>query len=241
MKKNLPIILILFLVVVGAFFIFKKHAVAPVEQVPTQSQEIAITTVSVAEQNYSGSYPKITGGGAIAVAARVYVANEIASFKKDADNEVPDIRKEFGSDSPSAQYTIDIQGTYQKGSVYDSIILSEYTFTGGAHGNSVSKVFTASKDGAIVSLKDVISKTQQAAFVSYVKKKLLAYDSEDMQDGQPVVFTDEVEKLTLGSFENWSMDAKNLTIYFDRYAVAPGVVGDIDLQLPRKDVAKFLK
>jgi hypothetical protein len=246
MKKPNIIIIILLIILIGVsvILIFKKQVSSPVvsNQNPVETQtpkEISISSVDINEQNYSGSRPEITGDGLLADAARKYVVGELASFAKDANEQVPDMRKEFGADSPSANYAIDLSANYLKGDIYDSIIVDEYIYTGGAHGSDVLTVFTASKSGVITTLKDIINPSQQKAFLAYVKQKLFTRDVDG--EDNSLVFPDSVNALTIDTITNWSLDAKNLTLYFSQYEIAAGAAGSLDLELPRAEIQKFLK
>lgn len=239
------IILIIALLAGGAYLVFKPkdtiapQVVTPVVKTPTP---ISISEVKITKEYYTGTRPEILGDSALASAARTYVAGEIATFEADANEQVPDMRKQFGADSPTGQYTIDIKGTYEKGDGYDSIILDEYLYTGGANGMSLYKVFTANHEtGVITSITDVVPTSQQSAFVAYVKKKLLTYNPEGVEGAGSMVFKEDVAKLTIASLQDWSIDADAMTIYFDKYAVAPGATGPIALHLPRAEVNKYLK
>jgi hypothetical protein len=241
-KKMHPVTIIVVLVLIGlgVFFIFKHKTVVapstttetPVSQAPTA---ISISEVPINETNYSGKSVVITGSGTLADTARAYIADEIATFSQEANSDImPDV--------PSGQDTIDIEGSYQKGSAYDSIILSEYLYTGGANGMSIYKVFTTSHaTGAITSIKDIIAQSEEQAFVTYVKQKLLAYEPDSNTDYGQVIFPEDIANVTMDSFDDWSMDDKNLTLYFDKDTVAAGAVGAIKLDLPLSEVAKFLK
>jgi len=247
-KKAGVFLLALILIALVLFFIFKhKTAVAPATTstpIVTSSQSISITEVPISEKYYSGSRPIIAGSGALADAARKYLDTEIANFAQEANDNVPLALQQPDVDPASAQYTIDIKGEYKKGDKYSSIILNEYLYTGGANGASTYKVFTADNaTGTIISLQDIIAPSQQANFLAYVKQKLLAYQpaDDDSDNSEPVVFKDSVDKLTFSSLTDWSIDDSNLTLYFDQYAVAPGAIGAIALDLPQIEIVKFLK
>ncbi len=153
--------------------------------------------------------------------------------------DVPDMRAHFGSDSPTAHYTIDIEATYISGPKTESIVLGTYAYTGGANGNSTYKVITADKvSGKILSLSNLIQKEKTSAFTAVVKQALLDWRPDESDD--QVVFPDEVKALSFNDFSNWSLDDKNLTIYFDKYAIGPGVLGAVEFPLPIEKVQDFI-
>jgi hypothetical protein len=245
MKKRSNTILIILVILVIAFVVYSKNQSSPSVPTVSPTQEehlplaIKITEADIKEANFTGTKASIAGGGAVADAARKYVDETIADFKSEADTDVPEMRKEFGVDSPSASYSINIDATYVKGSRTESIVLSTYTYTGGAHGNTSYKVFTASlENGKIISLSDIIERGKQNSFTSLVKQKLYSWRPEGSD--ALVVFEDAVKDLTFNSFSDWSLDDKNLILYFDQYEIGPGVLGEVAFPLSLTEIKDFL-
>ncbi len=201
---------------------------------------ITITTKNIDEKNFTGKMTVVAGPAAsnLVIESNKYIKSTVASFKAQADKDVPDMREKFGADSPTANYTIEIEGTHIKGDKTESIVLSTYAYTGGANGNSTYKVFTASKDGKILSLSDVIGEYQEDAFAEHVRKQLTAWRPEESTG--PVVFEEEVANLTFSSFTNWAIDGSNLVLYFDKYEIGPGVLGAVAFPLPLSSLKTFL-
>ena len=200
---------------------------------------ILITSKDIKEINFSGSMPIISGSRTVAVKARGYVEKEISDFKESADKEVPDLIKEFG-DNPPSKYAIDIEAKYVKGEKVESIVISVYIYTGGAHGSTTYKVFSASTvSGKILSISDIIKKDKQETFVSFVDKELNDWRPDG--ESQSVVFDDSIKDLTFDSFSNWSLDNKNLTIYFDQYQIGPGVLGTVAFPISLDKIRDFLQ
>lgn len=201
---------------------------------------IHLTTEKITEENFSGSMPVISGANPLAIKMREYVQTEITEFKKEADANVPGMREKFGTDSPMATYTIDLVSKYIKSAKTESIETSVYSFTGGAHGNTIYKVITTDRSsGKVLVLSNVIKKVEQNAFTEFVKKQLNNWRPEG-SDVSPV-FTDEVKDLTFNSFANWSLDDKNLTLYFDQYAIGPGALGATAFPLSLEQIKNFLQ
>lgn len=210
------------------------------EKVIKELAPISITTENIKEENFTGKIPKISGESIVAVKARAYVAQTVALFKKQADVDVPLMRTDFGEESPTAQYEIDIDAKHIKSIKTESIILLVYTYTGGAHGNSLYKVFTSSiATNKILSLADVIKKDKQTNFTELVKKKLNAW-RPDGSDGV-AVFSEEVNALKFSSFENWSFNDSKLLLYFAQYEIGPGVLGEIVFPLFPAEIEDFLE
>jgi hypothetical protein len=244
--KSIGLITML-VIVVAVLFFWKRSKNDTVSTMPRSDQKqtikttvpISIRTEDIKEENFSGTTAVISGSSALATAARAYVESEIAQFRTSANEEVPDIRSEFGSDNPMANYTIDISAKYTWGSKTESIIINEYAYTGGANGHSLYTVMTSiAGGGTLLSLSDVIARDKRSAFVGLIKKELIAWRPEESEE--PVVFEDEVKNLTFDSFVDWSLDDQNLVLYFDKYEVGPGVLGAVAFPISRGKIKSFL-
>jgi len=249
-KKNKPkgivYLVVLVILVVAGLYLKERHNTTSVvpetlkEETAKSLPEISIGTENIKEENFSGTRPTISGDSTVAVVARTYIEERVNEFKTEADTDVPDMREKFGADSPMASYTIDISAAEVKSEKTQSIVLSEYTYTGGANGNSSYKVITASiVSEKILSLANIIKKDKQTSFTNFVKKELKAWRPEGSTSS--VIFEDEVKNLTFGSFTNWSLDDKNLTIYFDKYQIGPGVLGAVAFPLPLGKIKDFIE
>jgi hypothetical protein len=241
--KNMAILL---LVILAIWLGFRHPKTAPAPEPENSAQApantssgISITKEKITEANFSGSRPVITGGGDLADAARSFVDKTLSDFKTQADKEVPDIKAHFGADEPAAMYTLDIDAKDIKGPKTESIVLVEDIYTGGANDNEVFKVFTASlASGKLLDLSDVIKTSQQAPFTELVKKELDAWQPSGTT--APVVFTDEVDSLKFSDFTDWSLDSQNLTLYFSKYAIGPGVLGAVPFTISLDKLSDML-
>lgn len=246
MKKILIALAIILVLVAAGRQFYRRYqsrlSNTPEPVLPETVEKTAATTITkqeIKKENYSGSQPVISGTSPLAAAARTYVDNAISEFEMQANADVPAMREEFGPDSPPASYTIDIDAKAVDGPGTASIVLTQYVYTGGAHGSSTYKVFTASREsGALLTLRDVIRADKQTAFTEFIQKKLLAW-SPDSNTSAPVVFPEDVTNLSFASFENWTLDDKNLTLYFSQYEIGPGVLGAVAFPIPLADIAAF--
>lgn len=202
---------------------------------PTVDTAITITSLPIKEQYYSGTSIGIAGTSTLADTARLYVTSIINDFAATAAKEVPPMATQFGAGSPPATYTIDLNAVVVTGQTTTSIVIDSYVYRGGANGMSAYKVFTASKTtGKILALTDIIPTDKQQAFVSFVKKELLAQKDYG-------VFPQDVQTLTMNSFRNWSFDTEgNLTIYFDKYEIGPGALGAVAFPISSDKVQPYL-
>lgn len=208
------------------------------EQISDNKIPISISTKDIKEKNFSGTKPEISGSSPIVVEAQAYIEQRISDFRTQANNDVPEMRKEFGAENPTSNYTIDINATYLKSEKTESIVISEYVYTGGANGNNSYKVITISlSEGKVLSLSDVIKKDKQTDFVSFVKKELINWRPVGSEGS--VVFEEEVKNLVFDSFKNWSLDNENLVLYFDKYQIGPGVLGAVAFPLSLNKIKNF--
>lgn len=243
-SKLFAIILFIATFYVG-FYLGEKNLETIPKDENTQKQvvrnivPVRISNKDIKEENFSGKMPVISGESALALSARAYVKEQISLFRTEANTDVPDMRKKFGADSPVATYTIEINAKYIKNKKTESIIMTMYTYTGGANGNDSYKVITASLvDNKILALSDVIKQEEQVAFMEFIKNKLFVW-RPDGSDGSPV-FPDEVKNLEFSSIENWSLNDSNLIIYFDKYSIGPGALGAVEFPLPLNKISNFL-
>lgn len=206
----------------------------------TSATVLTISKKDITEENFTGTEPVITGSSFLADTARAYITQTIADFRTQANTDVPAMRTQFGADAPTATYTIDSDATYTHAHKTESLVISQYVYTGGANGNSAYKVFTVKEGGVeLLTLGGVIKESKKDAFTKYVIQKLLAYRPEDST--APVVFEEEVKALKFDSFQNFSFDGNNLILYFDKYEVGPGVLGAFPFPLPLSKVKEYMR
>lgn len=242
MKKFSLIIVILISAFAASFFLDKKEEVVNQTSIPIENaekEEIKITKKEIKETNFSGNTIQFSGVSPLAKVARNYVAITIADFELRANEEVPELKNQFGSNVAALEYSIELEGSYKEGPKTESIVISSYVYTGGANGMSFYKVFTASKrSGQVISITEAIEQSSQTDFVKLVQDALIVWRPEGVPE--MVVFEEEVRNLSLSDMANWTLDDKNLTIYFDKYQVGPGALGAVAFPLPTKNIQAFL-
>ncbi|HEY1041446.1 MAG TPA: DUF3298 domain-containing protein [Candidatus Paceibacterota bacterium] len=242
MKTNITaLIFLVIIVLIGLIIVNRNKSEMPTDTTtPTQTtQEISITDQKITQENYSATKPVISGTGALADAARAFVDQNVATFGVTADKEVPDLRKEFGADAPTAHYELEMEADTVQSPTTMSIVINSYAYTGGANGMSSYKVFTASKKtGKVLALNDVIKQDQQGAFLNTVKQQLLSY-RPDGGDTLPV-FKEQVQKLGLAQLDDFAFNPTEMIIYFDKYEVGPGAMGPVPLPIPLTVLQNYL-
>jgi hypothetical protein len=242
--RNLQIFLLI-LIIIGLGLIFTRDKWVPklVDVIissessnETKSSPIEITSIDIKEENFAGKKPVFSGDGVLVSESNKYIENVVAEFKKQADEDVPEMRKQFWKDNPTANYSIDITAKEVRGHLTTALVLSVYTYTGGAHGSSYYKVFNIlTNTDQLISLSDAIRTDKQLEFTNLAKKELNAW----RPDNTVAVFPEDVNALTFTSFKNWTLDKENLTVYFDQYEIGPGVLGAVAFPIPLSKLPDF--
>jgi len=228
----LLIILVLALIILLAFWLSKRT----VTDAPGDTQTITQTSITeqvITEENFTGTRPVLSGSSTAVVAANRYLDETIAAFRAQANQDVPDLRKQFGNDAPPSHYTLDFKAKIVTGENTQSIVIDGYRYTGGANGMSFYAVFTVNTTtNKLLGLTDIVSTDRQGAFTEYVKKAILA-----KQEG---IFPESVTALTFESFKNFSFTDDSLIIYFDKYEIGIGALGAVAFSLPLSDIGEFI-
>ncbi len=242
--KILIVVVLLLCVFYVGYYFGNKNEVADIEGINENTEEkqevpVLINFKEIKEENFEGTVPEIVGENTVANEARTFVAKVVEEFRTQSNKDVPEMRKQFGQDNPSSNYSINIDAKYKKSSKTESIVLSIYTYTGGAHGTSSYKVFnTSNATGKELSLTDILQTGKEDAFVELIKRELYNWKSNDMDSS--MFFTDAVEELNFEFFTNWSLDDENFVVYFNQYDIGPGVLGQIAFPIPLEKVKSFL-
>lgn len=201
-------------------------------------QPTAIEQEEITSEYFSGSISHITGSSAAAKAAEAYLHERFEAFEAQANTDVPALREQFGENAPSGTYEIHLTASVIEGADTESIVIEQYEYTGGANGMSSYKTFTSPKKGGkVLALSDVIAAGQEEVFTQEVRTRLTRWESEN--EGVSL-FAEDVATLTFDFFSNWSLSGDTLTVYFDKYAVGPGVIGALALPIPLTEIESML-
>lgn len=230
---------IIVLLIVFVVFLFKKEdTLTIINETPNQGEvkDISIIKETIKEENFTGSTPLISGSSILAVKARGFVEETVEVFRAQANKDVPDMREKFGQDAGPASYSIDIEAKHLIATNTEAIVMSVYTYTGGAHGSSSYRVINSVKgEDKILTLADVIK--EKDSFTRLVKDELNRWQVE----GTIAVFPEDVQNLKFDSFENWAISGEDLIIYFDQYEVGPGALGAFAFPIPLQKLQDYLK
>lgn len=236
MKKPITLIigLVVFIAIAIGFrssvvqdFIFQPSSHFPVSTTdPNNRRAIVFTKYKTKEPNFQAEYTKVNEKSVLAQITNSYVRSQVSQFKDQADNDVPDLRKKFGE----PHYNLIINASYIQGDLTHSVVLSEYRYTGGANGMSTYKTFTVKRDGNLpVKIGDIIPSENEEPLLKIVKDSLLEISGED---GISKVDQEAVDKLTFSSLDDWAIGTDSMYFYFDKYEVASGAVGPVEVEIP---------
>ncbi len=196
----------------------------PVEAIPAVS---AYEPVSIKEKldyiTTDITYPRFPGNKELSSAIERYVQQDYPPVKAEA--------LETKGKNPTSVLSYEYITNYEviEDATFTSVLLTTYTYTGGAHGLESNKSFVWNKKTK--ALQNVV----QASGLSYTAiaaKCQTALKKRDFYtaDGSVEAGTQPDDE-HLGTF---TIDGKKLTIYFDPYAVAPYSEGiqTVDITLP---------
>ncbi len=132
---------------------------------------------------------------------------------------------------------ISIEETYRSKELA-TVALSQYTYTGGAHGNgSVAYVNFDIKTGEII-LNEQLIKDKEGLSKIAEKKLREDYKIPESEDINSTVFWFENDKFYLS--EDIGFEEDKVVIHYNQYEIASYADGSIDIELTFSEVAPFL-
>lgn len=173
------------------------------------------------------------------------ISGKINSFKEEsrvnwkarldtmpADKPVPD--------NPEEPFTfLASWDSAQLNNTYLSLVIKIYYFTGGAHGNEEIHAFNYDiVKKKKIEIKDFFDSAQEA-----LKKisQISAQDIKSQLQSQGWKEDDNLKEMVnqgtsplFKNFQSFNFDSYNLTIYFQRYQVAPGAAGSLTVTISRQ-------
>lgn len=138
----------------------------------------------------------------------------------------------FNPYSAYSQYTI----TYNKNCFF-SYYYDNYTFTGGAHGNTIRHSKTTSlNSGDTISLSDFFRKEEN--YKEIVLTEILRQAEKNMS-ADPNLYFENYKELIVKNFNKKSfyLSDDGIVIYFGQYDIAPYAVGIVEFTIPYSMVA----
>lgn len=233
-KKNWSIIIIVILLgVIWYLYTSPKKEVVETQKTPTQttvktpelSEKIKNETI---KETYTGqtinvTYPTLNSTEATK-AIKKYIDEEISIFKENTD---------WGVDtgiSPveNSDLFLTIDYREEKSSHIHTYVFIEETYTGGAHPLHMSKTFSVSRSGKVLSVTDLFTNEKDGLFTiaPFVQKEL---SSRGIGDASQIK---EGAAPTVENYQNFIPTDTSLTIIFDPYQVAAYAAGTQIVEIP---------
>jgi hypothetical protein len=257
--KN-KIILVLVLVLVGAVVIFALNKEpAEVPEVPFepenngQSFGEGIDVVSYSEKNelfdITVNYPQFElASEAFNDSIKEFVEDAVKTFKEIAEENWK-ARKEFDKtllEYPETPFYFETGWrSAQSNENYISCIINYYSFSGGAHGDSVIKTFNFDVlEQEEISFSDFVGNSQEnlnkiADLVKAELESQILADAEGEQDEILQSMIDEGASPVFKNYENFVFDENNLTVCFQKYQVAPGSFGLLEVEINKNELEEL--
>ncbi|RYG72284.1 DUF3298 domain-containing protein [Lentibacillus lipolyticus] len=116
---------------------------------------------------------------------------------------------------------------------------SAYQIAGGANGTNTVKSFTIDlTENKILKLDDVLDMNKETIEQIQKLTKEALYRDKDVK---PYIMNDLLEKALQDPKDwEWSINNKNMTLYFDEYEIAAGAAGEIRAAIPIDEIKPYL-
>lgn len=245
MKNKIIWLIIAIIIVLIIVIIYDAKKYNWFEKTPEDILSMSVSSVSQSDNffNIKAEYPQFKDIDPIFnKKISDFVTGEIDDFKKEATDNWQ-ARKDTATpeypvpDNPEQPFDFIANWTpTQLNAKHISFTINIYYFSGGAHGNDEVSTFNydiaTNKEITILDFlnnsQENLNKVSELAVkdinFQLMSKGLQADDSLDqmIKDGT---------KPTTENFKNFNFDKNKLIIYFQKYQVAPGVVGEITVSL----------
>jgi len=215
--------LVLIIIVIGFFYFVKM-------QKPTVS---VLPVASLVSEKLSGkyytadlSYPQSSATQYPEVYA--FATSTVQDFLSQAEN-ISDSDVQIMGLGGDRIYNLTVTTRVATSSQTVTYIVSAYTFTGGAHGNTAVATFTYDKSDKLVTLDDVFS----APYLDKIAKLARTYFYNILGDYKNPEMIDLGTTATSTNFSDWYLTDQNITFIFGQYQVGPYVIG-----MPEFSIAK---
>lgn len=150
---------------------------------------------------------------------REYVFGEIESFKDDATGSYMEI-------APPRQHVYKSTSEKFITQKYVSYKVMTYLYRGGANGVGLVKTFVFTKEGRPVALEGLLSEDE--------KGELLRQVREQVREVNEIPPEEELSfRVTYEDIKNFIITDTSLVLLFDEYAVAPGALGVVSIEIDK--------
>ena len=154
-----------------------------------------------------------------------------------AANEYTAAMADAGIDDALFAMDLKVRDAYVNGDVL-SIVLEEYSYTGGAHGSSLRCAFNYDlNDGHLLAWEEISA--DSTALAKTLKEYIIAQASSNSYDDY--YFFDYYEEYLDSAFGDgtWYFSNEGLTIIYNQYTIAPYAAGIIEFTIPLEEIEQL--
>ncbi len=252
MKKGLIFVLVTIIVILGGYIIidkvydgdinniFNKHEEKEIEEKKDESSSIKDDfIISYKEEKYevekivsTRNLPIIVSKNYQDIATKIQesltdISNQEWKNIKDSEDEYKNVLE----DNLGIKYLVDESKRTNK---YISFKFTEEGTFGGVSWDSIKVYNYSFKNGEVLKLSDIVSNYDKfmSEVVKLVKNKL----SEENIDVSEDVIKSEIVK-----DGNWSIDSNELIFYFDKYSIASGAAGVVNISVSFDEIGNYIE
>lgn len=224
-------VLILIVVVVAGFLLFEKIQkptvfVLPIAPLVFEKSTEKYYTMELSYPRSSATqYPEIYN----------FIGQTKADFLSQFDNISDSDAADMGITSDN-KWDLEISTRVATSTQTATYIVSVYTFTGGAHGNTSVETFTYDARGKLVTLDDFFA----APYLEKVAGLARTYFYNTLGDEMIPSMVDAGTEATTTNFSAWYLTDENLTFIFQSYQVGPYVIGMPEFSIARNALSDII-
>ncbi|MED1563581.1 hypothetical protein AJ85_12095 [Alkalihalobacillus alcalophilus ATCC 27647 = CGMCC 1.3604] len=246
------LVLLILVVVVSSFFfsLLKKNTAT------IQAQEVVVSQGQIIDENDPSFETKYSGIDVISKTKQtgIYTSSIIVpetgieaidenvhgwlNNKEKEFLEQVDLNKDFLNEDHLAHLNIQMTTQQITSHIY-SFIFSNYQYYGGANGNQEVTTFTIDLEkGKILELEEVLAVNKDLVDTIYqLAFNLLQEDEERFS----FIFEDYLEDvLKTPTKWKWSLSSDVFSLYFDKYEVAAGAAGLMQVDIPLDEILGYI-
>ncbi len=219
MKKIYLVLLALFLVLLVAGFLLQKSN----QKNPFNDSDRSPTIIDNSPQSKDVIYESVTPTHDISVVFPAGAPSVVVDYIQD---EIDTFAKLEHLETDGEPYVLRIDYKKFDNPEYESYVLGQYSFTGGVNGNELRKTFVFDKlTNTEVNFVDFFNDEERVDVLTTELSRLLGekYGESWFKEG----ITPES-----GNLENVYVTNNAIGFAFPEYAVAPGVEGAVDIEIP---------
>lgn len=245
MRNKIIWLLILIVLGFGIFFGFKNF-----NKTPKNSVSLFVSSVLEKDEMYDihAEYPQFkVADESFNKEIKDLIEQSISSFKENSKSNWDAIRETSETLMPENPFYFEATWTSsQINNDYISFVIHIYRFEGGAHGNEEVYAFNYDvKNKKKITFKEFLGDSQDSLnkiselTIADLKSQILTEENKDddflkemIEDGAGPNFE---------NYEDFSFDKNKLTIYFQKYQVAPSVYGIMEVDLYKFELEDIIK